>query len=143
MPRHSLVVTALVGGIAGAAIVAWLPASSLFLPAANPLVDAAASQDRWACPMLCFIAPHPGSCPVCGMTMERMTADKLTHEQQARMEIETVTVTQGPAVVTVRAAGTATYDHRYTTAVISRVAGRIVKRHGGDAARHTYRGAGR
>jgi Cu(I)/Ag(I) efflux system membrane fusion protein len=79
--------------------------------------------------MLDFIGTHPGTCPVCGMKMERMTAGEITREQRARMGVQTTTVTSGPAVVTVRASGSAEYDHRSTTIIIPRISGRIVKRH--------------
>ncbi len=119
----------LAGLLVGAGVVALLPASLLFVPTASVTSSADASGERWACPMLDFIGTHAGSCPVCGMKMERMTAGQITREQQNRMGIELATVTQGPAVVTVRASGSAEYDHRSTTVVIPRVAGRIVKRH--------------
>ena len=119
----------LAGVLCGAGIIALLPAAWVFIPDAVAAHAADADGERWACPMLDFIGTHPGNCPVCGMKMERMTAGEITREQQSRMGIETTTVTQGPALVTVRASGAAEYDHRSTTVVIPRVSGRIVKRH--------------
>jgi Cu(I)/Ag(I) efflux system membrane fusion protein len=126
MKRSTLI--ALVAGLAaGAAVIALLPADALFVrPAA---AAAAGASERWACPMMDFIGNRPGSCPVCGMDMQRVTAGELSKEQQRRMGLETVQVAEGPARVTVRAYGAAEYDHRFTQVVIPRVAGRIVKRH--------------
>jgi membrane fusion protein, copper/silver efflux system len=76
-----------------------------------------------------FIGTKPGDCPVCGMKMTQVTAGELTREQQRRMNLATTRIVEGPATVTVRAYGAADYDHRYTSIVIPRVAGRIVKRY--------------
>ena len=92
-----------------------------------PVVEA--TGERWACPMMDYIGTHPGACPVCGMQMERMTAGDLSREQQRRMDLRTVVAALGPAVVTVRAAGAAEYDERFSTTVTARIGGRIVKRH--------------
>jgi membrane fusion protein, copper/silver efflux system len=122
-------ITAAIGFALGAGAILLTPASMLFV------ADAAAAQadgdtgERWACPMLDFIGTHAGTCPVCGMKMERMTAGEITREQRARMGVETVAVTSGHALVTIRASGSAEYDHRSTAIVIPRVSGRIVARH--------------
>ena len=122
-------ITAIAGVAFGMLAITLMPATALFVP------DAAVSQadgdsgERWACPMLDFIGTHAGTCPVCGMKMERMTAGEITREQRTRMGVETTTVTSGHALVTVRASGSAAYDHRSTAIVIPRVSGRIVARH--------------
>ncbi len=128
MMNRSLKIMA-IGLVVGAAVVAFLPSTLLFSD--NPIAVNAADPtgDRYACPMMDFIGTHPGTCPVCGMKMERMTAGEITREQQARMGIEVATIETGTAAVIVRAAGLAQYDHRSTTLVIPRVAGRIVQRH--------------
>lgn len=90
--------------------------------------------ERWACPMMDFIANRPGDCPVCGMKMTRVTAGELTREQQRRMELRLTTVAEGPARALVRAYGTVRYDDRTLQVVIPRVGGRVVKRH--NAAQH-------
>jgi membrane fusion protein, copper/silver efflux system len=137
-----LLITALVGTAVGALAITLTPASVLFVP------DAAATQvdgdggERWACPMLDFIGTHAGNCPVCGMKMERMTAGEITREQRARMGVETATVMSGHALVTVRASGSAEYDHRSTAIVIPRVSGRIVQRHDATFGCCTVVGAG-
>jgi len=127
MPHPLIAISA--GFLIGAAIVACLPATVLFTD--NPMAMNAADPtgDRYACPMMDFIGTHPGACPVCGMKMERVTAGEITREQQSRMGLEVATIRTGTATVTVRAAGMAAYDHRFTTVVVPRVAGRIVKRH--------------
>ncbi len=120
---------ALAGLVAGSATIAFLPASVLFTPPEKPAAAAGEAGARYACPMMDFIGQAPGSCPVCGMDMAKVTAGELTREQQRRMGVETVTVAEGPAAVMVRASGIVDYDHRFTTLVVPRVAGRIVKRY--------------
>jgi Cu(I)/Ag(I) efflux system membrane fusion protein len=126
---NSALITAVVGLVLGAGAILLTPAGVLFVPDAAAVQAGDDGGERWACPMLDFIGTHAGTCPVCGMKMERMTAGEITREQRARMGIETVAVTSGPVAVTVRASGSAEYDHRNTGIVIPRVAGRIVKRH--------------
>ena len=121
--------TAIAGVMVGAGAMAFTPSSLLFVPDAIAAHADDVNAERWACPMLDFIGTHAGSCPVCGMKMERMTAGEITREQQSRMGVELATVTEGPALVTVRASGSAEYDHRSTSVVIPRVAGRVVRRH--------------
>jgi Cu(I)/Ag(I) efflux system membrane fusion protein len=119
---------ALGGLVAGAGLVALLPERTLFAP--PPAAEAAgATGERYACPMMDFIGNQPGDCPVCGMKMTKVTAGELTREQQRRMGVETVTVTEGPATAVVRAYGAVRYDDRTLQVVIPRVAGRVVKRY--------------
>ena len=117
------------GFVSGALLVAILPARVLFIDHAESTQDSLVSGTRYACPMMDFIGNAPGACPVCGMKLQPVTAGELQREQQRRMDLERVTVTEGPARVTVRAYGAAEYDHRYTRVVTPRVAGRIVHRH--------------
>lgn len=126
-PSPSLLVAA-AGLVLGAGLVTFLPEHALF---ATPVreEETGTTGERWACPMMDFIGNKPGDCPVCGMKMTRVTAGELTREQQRRMGVELARVTSGPATVTVRAYGAAEYDSRFTSVVIPRVAGRIVKRY--------------
>jgi membrane fusion protein, copper/silver efflux system len=122
--------TALAGIALGAGLVALLPEHALFSYRDTVAEqEAAATGERYACPMMDFISTKPGDCPVCGMKMHKITAGDFTREQQRRMGVQLSRVTEGPAVVTVRAYGAADYDHRFTHVVIPRVAGRIVKRY--------------
>jgi membrane fusion protein, copper/silver efflux system len=125
------VVIAVAGLVVGAGLVALLPETTLFSVrhANERAAEASGSGERWACPMMDFISNKPGACPVCGMQMHKVTAGEITREQQRRMSVTLATVTEGPATVTVRAYGAADYDHRYTSVVIPRVPGRIVKRY--------------
>lgn len=121
---------ALAGLILGVAVVALLPERTLFTPPATATDSvASANGERWACPMMDFIGTKAGPCPVCGMQLQRVTAGELTREQQRRMGVELSKIAEGPATVTVRAYGSADYDHRFTHVVIPRVSGRIVKRY--------------
>jgi Cu(I)/Ag(I) efflux system membrane fusion protein len=79
--------------------------------------------------MMDFIGRRPGDCPVCGMKMAPVEAGELSREQQQRMGLELVRVTEGPATALVRAHGIARYDERTFHAVVPRVAGRVVRRH--------------
>ncbi len=120
----------LAGLMAGILSIALLPERMLFQPHTGR-ADAAGSSDgtRWACPMMDYIGNRPGNCPVCGMKMQPVTAGELSREQQNRMGLELTTIQDGPAVVSIRAMGTADYDHRFTQVFLPRVAGRIVKRY--------------
>jgi Cu(I)/Ag(I) efflux system membrane fusion protein len=122
--------TALTGLAIGLVVVATLPKDTLFVhehgAASN---EVSVSGERWACPMMDYIGNQPGDCPVCGMTLQRVTQGELTQEQQQRMGVELSKIVEGPATVTVRAHGIANYDNRFTQVVIPRVAGRIVKRY--------------
>lgn len=126
---NPLLITATVGLAVGVLAITLTPSTALFLPDSVSAMTDGDSGERWACPMLDFIGTHAGNCPVCGMKMERMTAGEITREQRARMGVQTATVTSGHALVSVRASGSAEYDHRSTAIVIPRVSGRIVARH--------------
>ncbi len=117
---------------AGIATIALLPADTLFEQHTPASAEIAASDgSRWACPMICFIGNAPGSCPVCGMRLGKVTAGELNAEQTRRLGLETTQVKTGPAVAVVRAYGAARYDDRTARPVIPRIAGRVVKRYAG------------
>lgn len=117
------------GLAAGAVLVALLPADMLFRAGAELAAQTATAGERYACPMMDFIATKPGLCPVCGMTMTKVATGELNAAQTRRLELQTAVVRSGPALATVRAYGTADYDHRFTRLVIPRVSGRITRRH--------------
>lgn len=120
--------SAAAGLAVGSVLIVVIPSGIFFVP--HDRIDVnAPTGERWACPMMCFIGQKPTTCPVCGMTMERVTAGEITREQQRRMGIRTTVVATGPASVVVRAYGAAEYDERFSQVVISRISGRIVKRH--------------
>ncbi|MEK7413048.1 MAG: efflux RND transporter periplasmic adaptor subunit [Planctomycetota bacterium] len=114
----------------GILAIAIIPESNFFI---RPEVatDQSPSAERWVCPMMDFIGTHPGTCPVCGMTLQRATAGEISREQAKRMGVQLSTITAGPALVTVHAYGAVRYDDRTEQIVIARVAGRIVGRHAG------------
>jgi Cu(I)/Ag(I) efflux system membrane fusion protein len=130
-PRWLTPLAAALGTALGAAVIAFLPASTLFVAQiSNPEIsNSTAAGERWACPMMDFIGQKPGDCPVCGMKMTKVTAGELTAEQQRRMGVATTVIGTGPAVATVHAYGAVRYDDRTLQVVIPRVAGRVVKRH--------------
>jgi len=124
-------ITAALGFAAGGALVALLPAETLFHAPTSRDAAAEATGERWACAMMDFIGSRPGDCPVCGMTLQKVTAGELNREQRRRMGIELTTVTEGPATAVIRAYGAVRYDDRTARAVVARVSGRIVSRHAG------------
>lgn len=121
-------ISALAGLGAGALLIVAIPTTTFFVPHDQPSADSVLGE-RWACPMMDFIGHKPGACPVCGMKMERVTAGEVTREQQRRMGTRTATAELKPATVVVHAYGVAEYDERFSQVIISRVSGRIVKRH--------------
>jgi Cu(I)/Ag(I) efflux system membrane fusion protein len=126
--RWPPLLTAAAGLTAGALLLALLPEAVLFAPASEHAAATSAGT-RYACPMMDFIGRRPGDCPVCGMRMAPVEAGELTREQQERMGLKLVRVTEGPATATVRAHGIARYDERTFQAVVPRIAGRVVRRH--------------
>jgi Cu(I)/Ag(I) efflux system membrane fusion protein len=127
--RSSTLIFAAAGLVLGAGIIALLPRDTLFTVSTVHDHAEPVTGERWACPMMDFIGNKPGDCPVCGMKMTKVTAGELTREQQRRMGVELTTITEGPAEIVVRGYGTADYDNRFTSVVIARVSGRIVKRY--------------
>ena len=128
--RSPTLIFAAAGLVIGAGLIALLPRGMLFtVSTAHDHAAEAATGERWACPMMDFIGNKPGDCPVCGMKMTKVTAGELTREQQRRMGVQLTTITEGTAEIVVRGYGTADYDNRFTSVVIPRVAGRIVKRY--------------
>lgn len=134
MPPLRNWLVALSGLLLGAGLIALLPQSALFSVSHDHAGESSAAGERWACPMMDFIGTKPGPCPVCGMSLGKVTAGELTREQQRRMGVETVRVSEGPARAWVRAYGTVRYDDRTAQVVLARVSGRVVARH--EAARH-------
>ncbi len=134
--RSPALIFAAAGLALGAGLIAVLPRDALFAVSGqhDHAAAAAVSGERWACPMMDFIGNKPGDCPVCGMKMTKVTAGELSREQQRRMDVQTATVTEGPARSLIRAYGAVRYDDRTLQVVIPRVSGRIVKRH--NVARH-------
>lgn len=126
--RWTAALSAIAGLAAGGLLIAAIPTHAFFASHQDPGAEAGAGE-RWACPMMDYIGSRPGSCPVCGMALERITAGELTREQQRRMGARTTTIAEGPASVVVRAYGVAQYDDRFSQVVIARIGGRIIKRH--------------
>lgn len=134
--RSPALIFAVAGLALGAGLIAVLPRDALFSVTGqhDHAAAVAVSGERWACPMMDFIGNKPGDCPVCGMKMTKVTSGELSREQQRRMDVQTATVTEGPARSLIRAYGAVRYDDRTLQVVIPRVSGRIVKRH--NVARH-------
>lgn len=124
-------ITAALGLAAGGGLVALLPEQSLFRAPVARDAAAEATGERWACAMMDFIGSRPGDCPVCGMTLQKVTVGELSREQRRRMGIELTTVAEGPATAVIRAYGTVRYDDRTARAIVARIGGRIVARHAG------------
>ena len=112
--RTPTLLIAAAGLVLGAGLMLLLPNNVLFVTthADDPEAEDHAAGERWACPMMDFIGTKPGKCPVCGMTLTKVTAGELTREQQRRMEVHLSPVTEGPARSLVRAYGIVRYDER-------------------------------
>ncbi len=123
---------AAVGLIAGGVAIALVPASRLFVTA-NSSDERTEAGVKWVCPMLDYSSDHRGDgrCPVCGMTLERISAGVITAAQAERMGVATVAIAAGPARVTIRAYGAARFDPRASVLVTPRISGRVVRRHQG------------
>jgi Cu(I)/Ag(I) efflux system membrane fusion protein len=122
--------TGALGLVLGLVTVVAIPSGTFF--ARTPtLADEGPTGERWACPMMDFVGTKPGQCPICGMTLQKVTAGELSREQAKRMGVQLVTISEGPAIATIHAYGAARYDDRTEQVVVARIAGRVVKRHGG------------
>jgi membrane fusion protein, copper/silver efflux system len=128
--RWKVWMTGVLGVVLGLVALLAVPETAFFGRSAQ-MADDGPTGERWACPMMDFIGTKPGSCPVCGMTLQKVTAGELTREQAKRMGVQLVTIEEGPAIATIRAYGAARYDDRTEQIVVARIAGRVVKRHGG------------
>lgn len=120
---------AVLGLLCGMGAILAVPSASFFVTAEQ--VASSPTGERWACPMLDFVGTKPGTCPVCGMTLQRVTAGEISRESAKRMGVKLSKVETGPAVMTVRAYGAVRYDDRTEHVVVARVKGRVVKRYGG------------
>ena len=130
--RWQSLLTSVAGLATGIALVSMLPGGLLFVDHTGHRGPAdAASGGRYACPMMDFIGDKPGDCPVCGMKLQRVSAGEINAEQVHRLGLQTSMIATGPAKATVRAYGAVRYDDRTIKPVITRLAGRIVKRHDG------------
>ena len=116
----------------GALSVALAPSSWLFV-APQAMAGGIEPGVRWTCPMMDYISDHHGDgrCPVCGMELRRLTAGALSAEQRRRMDLQTDTIVEGPALITIHAYGAVRYDQRSAHVVVPRIVGRVVKRHVG------------
>ena len=131
MARHSITnwSVAILGLLCGMAAIFAVPSATFFVKAEQGA--SSPSSERWTCPMLDFVGTKPGTCPVCGMTLQRVTAGEISRESAKRMGVKLSKVETGPAVMTVRAYGAVRYDDRTEHVVVARVKGRVVKRYGG------------
>lgn len=90
--RHWPVLVAIA---AAALIVIAIPNDWIYAP--PPALDEHADHDaglRYACPMLCVITDHPGTCPQCGMEMEPIddSGGYLTRAQEEMIGLTTARV---------------------------------------------------
>lgn len=126
--RWKIWMTGVLGLILGLVAILAVP-DGTFFSRSDRMADDGPTGERWACPMMDFIGTKPGTCPVCGMDLSRVTAGELTREQAKRMGVQLVAIEEGPAIATVRAYGAVRYDDRTEQVVVARIAGRVVKRH--------------
>lgn len=128
----ALAAAGLIIGIVGAMLI---PESWIIAP---PDQAAGETGEVWACPMLCVKKDKPGTCPVCGMDLEKLedTGDAVVvdHEQEAMIGLETATAEQRPLNKTIRTFGEIHYNERRVRTISAWVDGRIERLY----ADHTY-----
>lgn len=128
--RTSIWLWAAAGLVLGLALFGVMPRSWLFLdPPPAPAADA--PKEVWACPMLCVKLDHPGTCPVCGMDLERLedTGDEVTLTEHDRrvIDLQTTPVARRPLAHELRFPGELTFDERRVTRITAWVPGRITR----------------
>lgn len=128
--RSSPWLWAAAGLVLGLAVFAVLPRSWLFVdPPAAP--SATAPKEVWACPMLCVKLDGPGTCPVCGMDLERLedTGAELTLSERDRrvIDLQTTLVVRRPLSRELRFPGELVLDQRRVTRITAWVPGRITR----------------
>jgi len=127
--RRSLFVTCGVGLLIGAAFVAILPSSWLFVqPAGHAGHDMGAqSAATYACPMFCVVMDHMpegGKCPVCGMTMTIVSAESTLNRAEQKMTGLQADIAQRlPLVRSLRVVGEVDYDESRLARITTRVGG--------------------
>ncbi|MFT7624844.1 MAG: Cu(I)/Ag(I) efflux system membrane fusion protein [Myxococcota bacterium] len=110
-------------GILGAVLIPaeWLVASKI--------ADGGPTGEVWACPMLCIKMDRPGTCPVCGMDLERLedTGDKviLDKSQQEKLGLQTTRVVKRRMEKEIRTWGAIDYNERHVRRISAWVGGRI------------------
>lgn len=120
---------AVAGFALGLGVFALLPRAWLFVEAAPSGVQAA--KEVWACPMMCVKLDGPGTCPVCGMDLERLhdTGDvvELDARERRMIDLQTAVVERRVLTHAVRAAGEVALDQRRVARISAWVPGRITR----------------
>lgn len=110
----------------GVAVALLVPRSWLLAPQDE---HEHASSEIWACPMLCVKRDGPGTCPVCGMDLEKLedTGDAvvLSQEQARMIGLETARVERRVLKRRLRTVGIIDYNERHVRTISAWVAGRI------------------
>lgn len=123
--------TAALGLGLGLLVVGVMPFTWLYAPPRSVHADHAAPAERWACPMQCVILDGPGTCPVCGMDLERLAPAgaelELNAYERKMIELRTTEVTARPLRRELRAFGRVDYDERRVRTLTAWVDGRIVR----------------
>ena len=95
----------------------------------------AASQEFWACPMFCTRSDAPGTCPVCGMTLERFVDSgaqiSLDSDVRRALSLQTEEVANRFLAREIRTVGIFQPDETSEVTVAAWVDGRIERMHGG------------
>lgn len=122
---------ALAGLVAGLATFMALPQSWVYLPVEEGPTAVSVQPERWACPMQCVIVDGPGTCPVCGMDLEKLPppAESLAlNEAERRMvQLRTAPVERRVLHRTLETFGRVAYNERHVETVTAWVEGRIVE----------------
>lgn len=127
--RTARIAAAAVGLLLGVSVVFALPGSWLFVEPAPAAASHAAAhaKTQYACPMFCVIMDHlpeSGKCPVCGMTLTRVSSESTLNAQERRMiGLEVEPVRRIPLARTLRVVGEVDYDETRLFRITTRTAG--------------------
>jgi len=118
------------GGLIGVLAGSLLPGSILFTEGAGSgAVDRQDDGLTWACPMLCVVLDHPGSCPVCGMELEPFEAGGtdvvLSRHDQEMIGLSIALVEPRELFTSIGATGRIEFDPSGERSVTAWTAGRI------------------
>lgn len=121
-----------VGFLAGMAVFGLMPSSWLFISEEEHAHHGGEKENEvWACPMLCVKLDGPGTCPVCGMDLEKLedTGDALVLNERERrlIHLETSPVERQVLSRELRSFGKLTFNQRRVERISAWVPGRITR----------------
>ncbi|NUO17043.1 MAG: efflux RND transporter periplasmic adaptor subunit, partial [Planctomycetaceae bacterium] len=131
--RRAFLLSALGGGLAGLVGAIALPEGWLIAAPAGKAGDGGTTSGKseafYACPMFCTRLDKPGTCPVCGMDLERFVDTgamlELTERERMAMGVKSAPVQRLQLAREIRTLGQFEPDESLDRVVSAWVAGRI------------------